>query len=346
MPTRWRGTLSLGILGFALSACATIPAAPPKEVREAVPKEVREAVPKEAREVPTFGAPLLEALRKNEGDAKRFEQDGRLRESLERWRIVLTIEPQHAEARQKQNELETKVREQTRRRIAAGKEQLQLRRKEAAQKEFMAALRLDPFNREALEQLYLSEEQLGEQTAFAKPVGKGGTQAKLQSSGDARAKPMPKEESEEEEESGEEVSFAEAAELFRQGDYLAAIDAFTRVLAKQPGLREAVEYQKQAYYNQGLAYMKGDNHAEALKLFEKLKKLQPDFKRLAYYMQTAREKLADQHYLAGIRHFKEQKLQEAIEEWDQALALNPKLESAKRSQDRARKLLKNLEEIK
>jgi tetratricopeptide (TPR) repeat protein len=338
MPTRWRGTLSLGILGFALSACATIPAGPPKEAREAVPKE--------ARAIPTIEASLLEALRKNEGEAKRFEQDGRLRESLERWKIVLTIEPQHAEARQKEKELQAKIQEQTRRRIAAGREQLQQRRKEAAQKEFLAALRLDPFNREALEQLYLSEEQLGEQTAFAKPVGKGGTQAKAQPGADAKTKPMPEEEAEEAEESGEEVSFAEAAELFRQGDYLAAIDAFTRVLSKQPGLREAVEYQKQAYYNQGMAYMKGENYGEALRLFEKLKKLQPDFKRLPSNMQTAREKLADQHYLAGIRHFKEQKLQEAIEEWDQALALNPKLESAKRSQDRARKLLRNLEEIK
>ena len=62
-------------------------------------------------------------------------------------------------------------------------------------------------------------------------------------------------------------------------------------------------------------------------------------------MQTAREKLADQHYLAGIRHFKEQKIKEAIEEWDEALALNPKLESAKRSQERARRLLKSLQEI-
>jgi tetratricopeptide (TPR) repeat protein len=164
------------------------------------------------------------------------------------------------------------------------------------------------------------------------------------------AEPKPKaaaeDESEEEEESGEEVSFADAAELFRQGDYLAAIDAFTRVLAKQPGLREAVEYQKLAYYNQGQAYMKGENYAEALKLFEQLRRMQPDFKRLPHYMQTAREKLADHHYLAGIRHYKEQKLQEAIEEWNKALALNPRLESARRHQEQARRLLKRLEEIK
>ena len=336
MPTPRKRKIFLGMLAFGMSACATVPAGPPKEV-----------VPKEAREVPRVEAPLMEVLRRTQDEAKRFEQEGRLRESLERWKIVLTIDPKSAEGMQKEKELSAKIQEKLRGHIAAGKEQVLQRKREAAQREFLAALRLDPSNREALEQLYLSDEQLGEQTAFAKPLGKGSTQAKLQSSGDARAKPMPaEEESEEEEESGEEVSFAEAAELFRQGDYLAAIDAFTRVLAKQPGLREAVEYQKLAYYNQGLAYMKAENYAEALKLFEKLKRIQPDFKRLPSYMQTAREKLADQHYLAGIRHFKEQKLQEAIDEWDQALVLNPKLESAKRSQERARKLLKNLEEIK
>ncbi len=318
MATPCRRQLFLGILAFALSACAAIPALPTRE----------------------------EITRRSREEAKRFEQDGRLQESLDRWKIILAIDPQQTEARQKERELEAKIREGARRHIAAGKEQLQQRKKEGAQREFLAALRLDPFNREALEQLYLSEEQLGEQTAFARPLRKGGTPAKIQPSGDAMAKPAPEEESEEEEESGEEVSFAEAAELFRQGDYLAAIDAFTRVLAKQPGMREAVEYQKLAYYNQGLAYMKGENYGEALKLFEQLRRMQPDFKRLAHYMQTAREKLADQHYLAGIRHYKEQKLQEAIEEWDQALALNPRLESAKRHQEQARKLLKRLEEIK
>jgi tetratricopeptide (TPR) repeat protein len=80
-------------------------------------------------------------------------------------------------------------------------------------------------------------------------------------------------------------------------------------------------------------------------MFDRLKKLQPDFKRLSHYWQQAREKLAEQHYLTGIRHFKEQQLKEAIQEWDQALALNPNLENAKRSRERATRLLKNLETI-
>ena len=304
------GTLFVGISVIALSGCATVPTG------------------------------LSEGGRRYQEEAQRFERDGRLRESLERWKIVLAIDPQHPGANQKRTELEAKIQEQARLHVAAGKELLQRKEKQGAQRELLAALRLDPVNRETLELLYQSEQQLGEQTAYARPLRKGGVEAK---SGDVKSSPA---EEYEEEDTGEEVSFAEAAEIFRRGDYLAAIEAFNRVLAQQPGLREAIEYQKLAYYNQGLAYMKGESYVEALRMFERVRKIQPDFKRVSHEMQSAREKLADQHYLAGIRQYKEKKLKEAIEEWDQALALNPKLENARRSKERARGLLKSLEEIK
>ena len=304
------GTLFVGISVIALSGCATVPTG------------------------------LSEGGRRYQEEAQRFERDGRLRESLERWKIVLAIDPQHPGANQKRTELEAKIQEKARLHVAAGKELLQRKEKQGAQRELLAALRLDPVNRETLELLYQSEQQLGEQTAYARPLRKGGVEAK---SGDVKLSPA---EEYEEEDTGEEVSFAEAAEIFRRGDYLAAIEAFNRVLAQQPGLREAIEYQKLAYYNQGLAYMKGESYVEALRMFERVRKIQPDFKRVSHEMQSAREKLADQHYLAGIRQYKEKKLKEAIEEWDQALALNPKLENARRSKERARGLLKSLEEIK
>ena len=288
---------------------------------------------------------LQQVAQRNQEESSRLEGAGRLRDALERWKIILTIDPQYPGASQKKRELEAKIKEQSNRHIVAGKELMQRRDKQGAQREFLAALRLDPLNRETLELLYQSEQQLGEQTAFARPLRKGGIEAKSQPDQSGDAKSSPAEEAEEEE-TGEEVSFAEAAEMFRRGDYLAAIDAFSRVLAQQPGLREAVEYQKLAYYNQGVAYMGKENYGEALKMFERLRRIQPDFKRLPHYIQTAREKLADQHYLAGIRQYKEKKLKEAIEEWDQALALNPKLENARRSKERARGLLKSLEEIK
>jgi len=289
---------------------------------------------------------LVEAGRKAQDEARRLEREGRLYDSLERWKVTLAIDPQDAEAKQRQRELEKAIAEKVRQHVVSGKERLQRRDGQAAQREFLAALRLDPTNREALGQLYESDQEFGVHTAFARPLRKGGIQAKTEPSQGGEGKAPAGEEAEEDEESGEEVSLAEATELFRKGDYLGAIEAFNRVLAQQPGLREAVEFQKLAYYNQGLAYMKGENYTEALKMFERVRRIQPDFKRVSHEMQTTREKLADQHNQAGIRHFREKKLKEAIEEWDQALVLNPRLETAKRSQDQARRLLKRLEEIK
>jgi len=333
-------------LFVSLSACATIQEKPPQEA----PKPVPPPAPKAA--LPRIEDPFQEGLQRNQEEARRLERENRLSEALVRWKIVLTIDPQDAEGKQKRGELEAKVTERVRQHIAAGKEFLQRRDKGSAQREFLAALRLDSLNREALEQLYLTEEQLGPQTAFARPLRGSGTPARPDASRSAAAKPpaaekpMPAEDTEAEEETGEEMSFAEAAELFRRGDYLAAINAFSRVLHQQPGMREAIEYQKLAYYNQGVAYVEREQYPEAMKMFDHVKKMQANFKRVDHYAQTAREKLAEQHNLAGIQHFKAQKLKEAIAEWDEALALNPKLENARRSQERAKRLLKSLEEVK
>ena len=197
MVGRRRAQFFIGISALALSACATIPT---------------------DREASAPAAALIEARKKYQEEANRFEREGHLRDSLERWKIALTIDSQQAEAKQKQRELETKIEQQARQHIAAGKEQLQRRDKVAAQREFLAALRLEPMNREAREQLYLSEEQLGEQTAFARPL-RGTAQPKIAPSRKEEPKAALNEETDESEETGEEVSFAEAAELFRKGDY-------------------------------------------------------------------------------------------------------------------------------
>ncbi len=343
--------LLVWLLGFILSACATAPTGPLEETRRLPSPEILRpgASPPPvivSRAVSRPAAPLRETLQRNQEEARRLEADGRLAETLERWRIVLTIDPENAEARRKAQDLEARIKERFQQHLAAGKERLQQRDKQGSQREFLAALRLDPLNREAIEQLYQSDEQLGEQTAFARPLPATSSQAKVDRGRVGEAKSPGAGDPQEAEESGEEVSLAEATEIFRRGDYLAAIDAFTRVLALRPGMREAIDYQKQAYYNQGVAYMDSNHYVDALRMFDQVRKLQPDFKRLVSYTQTAREKVAEQHNLAGIRNFREKKLKEAIQEWDQALTLNPKLESAKRSRDRAVRLLKNLEEVK
>ena len=94
------GTLFVGISVIALSGCATIPTGP---------------------------TGLSEVGRTYQEEAQRFERDGRLRDSLERWKIVSAIDPQHPGASQKKTEIEAKIKEQSNRHITAGKELLQRR---------------------------------------------------------------------------------------------------------------------------------------------------------------------------------------------------------------------------
>jgi len=141
---------------------------------------------------------LQQVAQMNQDEASRLEGAGRLRDALERWKIIMTIDPQYPGASQKKTEIEAKIKEQSPRHVAAGKELLQRREKQGAQRELLAALRLDPMNREALELLYQSEQQLGEQTAFARPLRKNGIEAKSQPGQSGDAKSSPAEEAEEE----------------------------------------------------------------------------------------------------------------------------------------------------
>jgi tetratricopeptide (TPR) repeat protein len=280
-------------------------------------------------------AAFQKAIRTNQAEALRLEQAGRPQEALDRWKIVLTIDGRHADAAQRIEQLSIAIREQSQRRTAQGKEALQRRDRQMAQHHYIAALRLDPQSLDARQGLYITDEQLGEHSAFAK--------SRMQRT-QTNALPASIVISEEEE-TGEEVSLAEAIELFQRKEYHGAIDALSRVLASEPNLREALEYQKLAYYHQGVEYFEKTEYAAALNMFDRLKRLQPDFKGLSSYWRQAREKKAEAHHLAGIKHFKEQQLKAAIQEWDQALAINPNLENAKRSRERATRLLKNLEAI-
>jgi len=76
------GALFVGISVIALSGCATIPT---------------------GLSDPTG---LSEVGRTYQEEAQRFERDGRLRDSLERWKIVSAIDPQYPGASQNKTEIE------------------------------------------------------------------------------------------------------------------------------------------------------------------------------------------------------------------------------------------------
>src|SRR3990170_5591854 len=78
---------------------------------------------------------LQQVAQMNRDEASRLEGAGRLRDALERWKIIMTIDPQYPGASQKKTEIEAKIKERSNRHIVAGKELMQRKEKQGAQRE-------------------------------------------------------------------------------------------------------------------------------------------------------------------------------------------------------------------
>jgi cytochrome c-type biogenesis protein CcmH/NrfG len=55
---------------------------------------------------------------------------------------------------------------------------------------------------------------------------------------------------------------------------------------------------------------------------------------------------AEEHYIAGVRYFVDQNLEQAIVQWEETLALNPDHSKASRDLKKARRLMEELERIR
>jgi tetratricopeptide (TPR) repeat protein len=138
------------VLGLALvmGACATVAekAPPPKEVTVApvVPAPPPPPPPPDPR------APLVARHREQ---AEALERDGQLRRALDEWKIVLTIDPADAAARQSLTALEGRIERAVTEKIEAGKAALARGAQAEARRQFLAALALDPTNRTAFQVL-------------------------------------------------------------------------------------------------------------------------------------------------------------------------------------------------
>jgi tetratricopeptide (TPR) repeat protein len=85
--------------------------------------------------------------------AEALERDGQLRRAAEEWKIVLTVTPDDAKARENLRALQTKIEQQVAERIDEGRKALARGVQVEARRKFLAALALDPGNRGAFDLL-------------------------------------------------------------------------------------------------------------------------------------------------------------------------------------------------
>ena len=134
--------------------------------------------------------------------------------------------------------------------------------------------------------------------------------------------------------------------LLEEGQYLAALHEFQKVLNTDPTRKQVREYMAWAHYRQGEVLF---NHAEYLGArtqFQKALSFDEDWTACKEYVKRSEDAYKEVHYLKGIQHFEEEKLREAIEEWQVVSDMDPDYKQVQNYLLRARKLTEKVKELK
>lgn len=110
--------------------------------------------------------------------------------------------------------------------------------------------------------------------------------------------------------------------------------------------REAVTENKNAtHYQAGLNFLDQKQYLKALEALEKVELSYGDVKMKLAELKELMTAESEMHYRNGVKFFLDEKLEEAIGEWEIALALAPENVKAQKDIDNAKQLLKKINEI-
>jgi len=139
---------------------------------------------------------------------------------------------------------------------------------------------------------------------------------------------------------------ADARDALERKEYPAALAGLDRLLASTPSDREGQDLRKVALYQYGKVQFDQRQYEESYRTLTQLAKIQPGYEDLPRLLQQSKARVVDKHYSEGIKLYRDEKLKEAIREWQVVLELEPAHANAKKNIEQAERLLKGLEQRK
>ncbi len=137
---------------------------------------------------------------------------------------------------------------------------------------------------------------------------------------------------------------AEVKEAAESKQYREALVALDQLLASNPRHPEGADLKKSILYSLGKSRLDEKNYDESYKALTQLVKLAPNYEDSTALLRQARALSVRQHYAEGLRFYREEKLEEAITEWQLVLDIDPRHPSARKNIEQAETILKLLEE--
>jgi tetratricopeptide (TPR) repeat protein len=139
---------------------------------------------------------------------------------------------------------------------------------------------------------------------------------------------------------------ADARDALERKEYPAALAGLDRLLASTPSDREGQDLRKVALYQYGKVQFDQRQYEESYRTLTQLAKIQPGYEDLPRLLQQSKARVVDKHYSEGIKLYRDEKLKEAIREWQVVLEFDPTHVNAKKNIEQAERLLKGLEQRK
>ncbi len=137
-----------------------------------------------------------------------------------------------------------------------------------------------------------------------------------------------------------------AMDLFQQQRYEEAASELDKVLAATPDDRSVREYAYKAHYESALRLFKEKDYLAARDRFQISLTLKNDCQKCHSYIRQCEDLYKEFHYRNGMKLFQDQLVKEALKEWETVSALDPSYKRTPLLIEKAKTILKNLEELK
>jgi tetratricopeptide (TPR) repeat protein len=137
----------------------------------------------------------------------------------------------------------------------------------------------------------------------------------------------------------------EAQAHLRAKRWQSAINDTEEILANDPGNSQAMMLFSNAGYNLGKQLL---DHGKTVQAAEILSRIDPSYEDTGQLLSLARARMrakAETLYRDGVKHFINEELEAAIEDWKQTLALNPEHPKARQDMENAQRLLDKLRSL-
>lgn len=139
--------------------------------------------------------------------------------------------------------------------------------------------------------------------------------------------------------SGTDALLAMAQLQFGNGLYETAVSMTDEILSADPNNAAAKDIQDESYYRMGQSLWEKGSATEAMRALRRLPDNYKDSASLRNEVQKKLDADSEPLYLAGVRYFLNEDLENAVEQWQLALEVNPYHAKARADLEKARKLL-------